>query len=145
VFSGVGSLVSERFLDEPRRYLPWIFVAIAVLLVGYGAFIDRVLNLIGELPYAWRLPSCFALIFPPAFLMGMPMPTGMTWLARLRKEQMFLWAWGVNGCMSVVGAALVPLLATSFGLSSALSLAGALYLLAIPGLNALLRPMPADA
>jgi hypothetical protein len=71
----------------------------------------------------------------------MPMPTGMTWLARLGKEQMFLWAWGVNGCMSVIGAALVPLAATSLGLSSALVLAGLLYLVALPAFYALLRPM----
>jgi hypothetical protein len=69
----------------------------------------------------------------------------MTWLARLGKEQMFLWAWGVNGCMSVIGAALVPILATSYGLSSALLLAGLLYLLAWPALHALLRPMHAAA
>ena len=85
------------------------------------------------------------LILPPALLMGMPMPTGMTWLARLGKEQMFVWAWGVNGCMSVVGAAAVPILATSFGLSTALIIASVLYLLAIPGLHTLLRPVPDHA
>ena len=145
VFSGFGSLVSERWLDSARRIMPWIFIAIAVLLVAYGLFIDSALNFIGSLPYRWRLPSCFLLILPPAFLMGMPMPTGMTWLARLQKEEMFLWAWGVNGCMSVIGAATVPILATSFGLSTALIVAGALYLLAIPGLHALLRPLPNPA
>ncbi len=146
VFSGFGSLCAERYLDSARRVMPYIFIAIAVLLIGYGLFIDRALDVVGSLPYGWRLPCCFLLILPPAFLMGMPMPTGMTWLARLGKEQMFLWAWGVNGCMSVIGAALVPLLATSFGLSSALVLAGLLYLVALPAFRALLRPMlPASA
>ncbi|MBK6656691.1 MAG: hypothetical protein IPM80_17425 [Proteobacteria bacterium] len=146
VFSGLGSLCAERYLDAARRVMPWVFIAIALLLIGYGLFIDRALEVVGALPYAWRLPACFLLILPPAFLMGMPLPTGMTWLARLGKEQMFLWAWGVNGCMSVIGAALVPLLATSFGLSSALVLAGLLYLVALPAFRALLRPLlPADA
>ncbi len=141
VCSGLGSLCAERFLDSARRLMPFIFIAIAALLIGYGLTIDRALDFVGGLPYAWRLPCCFLLILPPAFLMGMPMPTGMTWLARLGKEQMFLWAWGVNGCMSVIGAALVPILATSLGLSSALILAGLLYLLALPAFRALLRPM----
>ena len=141
VFSGFGSLCAERYLDAARRVMPFVFMAIAALLIGYGLAIDRALDFVGSLPYGWRLPCCFALILPPAFLMGMPMPTGMTWLARLGKEQMFLWAWGVNGCMSVIGAAMVPLLATSFGLSSALILAGLLYLLALPAFYALLRPM----
>ena len=33
---------------------------------------------------------------------------------------MFVWAWGINGCFSVIGAALVPIVATSFGLSAVL-------------------------
>ena len=89
------------------------------------------LDLIGTLPYPLRLLSCFALIFPPAFLMGFPMPTAMTTLARLGKDHMFLWAWGINGCFSVIGAAAVPIVATLFGLNAVLMIAGAAYLLAI--------------
>ncbi|MET0472171.1 MAG: hypothetical protein ABWZ93_15090, partial [Xanthobacteraceae bacterium] len=70
VFSGLGAFVSERHLDRARNMMPKIFIAIGVLLVGYGLFLDRVLDLIGTLPYAQRLLLCFALIFPPAFLMG---------------------------------------------------------------------------
>ena len=66
--------------------------------------------------------------------MGFPMPTAMTWLARLGKDHMFLWAWGINGCFSVVGAALVPVIATSFGLAAVLIVSGCAYLLAILGL-----------
>ena len=47
---------------------------------------------------------------------------------------MFLWAWGINGCFSVIGAAAVPLIATAFGLSAVLMVAGGAYLLAIPAL-----------
>ena len=97
--------------------------------------------LIGTLPYAWRLLICFLTVAPPAFLMGFPMPTAMTWLARLGKEHMFLWAWGINGCFSVIGAAAVPLIATAFGLSTVLSLGGAAYLVAIPAFFAVLLPM----
>ena len=53
--------------------------------------------------------------------MGFPMPTAMTTLARLGKEHMFLWAWGINGCFSVIGAAAVPLVATTFGLAAVLA------------------------
>ena len=126
--------------------MPKIFIAIGVLLVGYGLFLDRVLDLIGTLPYALRLVCCFALIFPPAFLMGFPMPTAMTTLARLGKDHMFLWAWGINGCFSVVGAAMVPVIATSFGLAAVLIFSGCAYLLAIVGFFAVLLPLaPAPA
>jgi hypothetical protein len=73
--------------------------------------------------------------------MGFPMPTGMTSLARLGKDHLFIWAWGINGCFSVIGAAVVPLVATSFGLNSVLWIAGGAYLLAIPAFFALLLPL----
>jgi hypothetical protein len=145
VFSGLGSLASERILLRARSVMPIVFACIAALLVAYALCIDRVLDVIGALPYGLRLPACFALLAPPAFLMGMPMSVGMGWLARLKKERMFIWAWGVNGCLSVVGAALVPLIATAFGLSSVLLMAGAMYALAIPGLLALMQPLAADS
>jgi spermidine synthase len=141
VFSGLGAFVSERYLDRARTVMPKIFIAISALLIGYGLFLDRVLDLIGTLPYWLRLICCFALIFPPAFLMGFPMPIAMTTLARLGKDHMFLWAWGINGCFSVIGAAIVPIVATSFGLAAVLMVAGGAYLLAIPAFFAVLLPL----
>ncbi len=121
IFSGLGSFVSERVLPVARTAMPVIFLVIGVSLIGYGYFIDRALDAIGTMPYLARLFWCFVLIAPPAFLMGFPMPVAMTTLGRLGKEHMFLWAWGINGCFSVIGAALVPVLATSFGLHSVLA------------------------
>jgi hypothetical protein len=141
VFSGLGSLVSERHLDRAREVMPRIFVAIGALLVGYGLALDGMLEWIGTLPYAVRLVFCFALILPPAFLMGFPMPVAMSWLARLGKDHMFLWAWGINGCFSVVGAALVPAIAASLGLAAVLTVSGLAYLLAIVGFFAILLPL----
>jgi len=69
------------------------------------------------------------------------MPTAMTSLARLGKDHMFLWAWGINGCFSVIGAAAVPIIATSFGLTAVTMVAGCAYLLALPVFFAALLPM----
>ena len=143
VFSGLGSFVSERFTDRARVTLPRIAAAIGILLIVYSVLLSPVLNMIGGLPYALRLFCCFALIAPPAFLMGFPMATGMGALTRLKKEDMFLWAWGVNGCFSVIGAALVPLVATAFGLTVVIAAAGVAYLIAIPAFFGLLKPMRA--
>ena len=140
VFSGLGAFASERIIPEARRVMPAIFSAIGIILFGYALLLDRVLDLIGALPYGLRLLACFGLIAPPAFLMGFPMPAAMSWLARLGKEGMFIWAWGINGCFSVVGAALVPIIATSFGMSTVLVVAAAAYLLAIPAFFAVLLP-----
>jgi spermidine synthase len=140
VFSGLGSLAATRIIDRARRVMPVLFLAVAALLFAYGHLLDPVLDRIGALDYGWRLVVSFALIAPPAFLMGFPMAVGMTWLARLGKQGMFIWAWGINGCFSVVGAALVPIVATAFGLAAVLDVSAVAYLLAIPALFAVLRP-----
>ncbi len=132
VFSGLGSLVSERILDVKRAVMPVVFVAIAGLLFLYAFKIDDALEAIGALPYWQRLALSFCFIAPPAFLMGFPMPTAMTTLGRLGKEHLFIWAWGVNGCFSVIGAAAAPVVATNFGLGAVIEIAGAAYLLALP-------------
>ena len=140
VFSGLGSLLSDRIADRARSILPVMLVAIAALLAVYGLFLDPVLDWLGSFAYHWRLGLCFLLIAPPSFLMGFPMATAMAWLARLRKDRMFVWAWGINGCFSVIGAAAVPVVATSFGLAAVLEASSVAYLLAVPAFFAVLRP-----
>lgn len=145
VFSGLGSLFAERIFDRARTLLPVLLLAICVLLLAYGFYLSPVLDRIGAYPYAVRLLLCFLLVSPPAFLMGMPMATAMTWLARLGKEHLFVWAWGINGCFSVIGSAAVPIVATSFGLSAVLQWAAIAYLIAIPAFFAVLLPSRAPS
>jgi hypothetical protein len=143
VFSGLGALVSERVLPRMRTIMPVIFLAIGALLIGYAMFLDTALDAIGALPYLERLVLCFLFIAPPAFLMGFPMPTAMTTLGRLGKEHLFIWAWGVNGCFSVIGAAAAPVIATNFGLGAVIEIAGCAYLLALPSFfGVILRDAP---
>jgi spermidine synthase len=141
IFSGLGSLASERYLDRSKIFMPRIFIGIGAFLIAYGLWLHFPLDWIGQYPYGLRLLLCFGLIAPPAFLMGFPMPTAMDTLARLGKDHMFLWAWGINGCFSVIGAAAVPLVATAFGLSSVLFVAAGAYLLALPAFYAVLLPV----
>ncbi|MBF0417076.1 MAG: hypothetical protein HQL86_02365 [Magnetococcales bacterium] len=137
--TGLGSLVSSRYTEQVRTVMPRIFLAIVGMLVFYGVALDPLLPVSGSLGY--RIGICVLLLAPLAFLMGFPFATGMSWLARLGKEHFFLWAWGINGMFSVMGAVLVPIVAVSLGLSANLFLAAALYLLAWPCLLALLRPL----
>ncbi len=141
VFSGIGSFYAERFLDRTRTFMPKVFLAIFVILAVYAFTIDYALDWIGTLPYALRIVLCLAIIFPPAFLMGFPMPTAMTMLGRLGKDHMFLWAWGINGCFSVIGAALVPIVATSFGLPAVVLVGAVAYLIALPTFFSVLMPL----
>ena len=130
--SGLGALTSERVLARMRVVMPVLFLVVGDILILYALYINHALDAIGGLPYGARLLCCFPIIAPPAFLMGFPMPTAMTTLGRLGKEHMFIWAWGVNGCFSVVGAAAAPVIATNFGLGAVIEIAGLAYLLALP-------------
>ena len=59
--------------------------------------------------------------------MGMPFPLG---IARIGRESPDLvpWAWGINGCASVIAAILATLLAIHFGFGVVVMIAIMLYL-----------------
>jgi hypothetical protein len=69
------------------------------------------------------------LIAPLAMLMGMPFPLGLRRVAG-HSAAMVPWAWGVNGCASVLGAIFATILAMHAGFISVMMLALALYSLA---------------
>ena len=125
--------------------MPILFVAVAAILILYALFLGQALDAIGAIAYSGRLLFVSLFIAPPAFLMGFPMPTAMTTLGRLGKDHMFIWAWGVNGCFSVIGAAAAPVIATNFGLAAVIEIAGLAYLLAIPAFYGVIASGPVEA
>ena len=76
-----------------------------------------------------RFDLAVALVAPLAFVMGLPFPLA---LARVRAVAPALvpWAWGVNGCASVVAAALAGLVAMSLGSRDTILLGAAAYAVA---------------
>ena len=69
--------------------------------------------------------------------MGMPFPLGLGGI-QADAPRLVPWAWGINGCASVVSAILATVLALHFGFSTVLLTAVGLYLLsalAYPGTN----------
>ena len=138
VFAGLGAGVSARLAarlpqDPAARgrvsALEAAVAAIAAIALTYLAALAPVTGFLITLPLAAKLPLALAAIAPLAFCMGMPFPLG---LARVGREapELVPWAWGINGCASVVSAVLAALLAIEFGFSVVVALAVALYLLA---------------
>ncbi len=138
VFSGLGSWVAER-ITRTGRVLPLVLVSIALCLLAMMLVLPVALESIGALSYLGRIAFCLVIVAPVAFLMGFPMATAMNWLALRGRDQMFVWAWGINGSFSVVGAAAVPLIAVSFGLSAVLVVAAFGYGLAMLAFLAMAR------
>ncbi|MCA9774936.1 MAG: hypothetical protein KC466_21125, partial [Myxococcales bacterium] len=54
----------------------------------------------------------------------------------------FIWAWGINGTFSVVGAVLVPIVSVLFGHQVLILGAAAVYLIALPAFFSVLKPAP---
>ncbi len=138
VFAGLGAGASPRLAarlpqDSAARgrvsALEAAVAAIAAIALLYLAALAPMTGFLITLPLAAKLPLALAAIAPLAFCMGMPFPLG---LARVGREapELVPWAWGINGCASVVSAVLATLLAIEFGFSAVIALAVALYLLA---------------
>lgn len=70
------------------------------------------------------------LIGVPAFFMGMPFPFGLKLIASKSNVQV-PWAWGINGCLSVISSTLAPLIALEFGFSAVLLFAALAYFFAM--------------
>ncbi len=144
VFSGLGSLTSERFLNRARVTMPVIFAMIGALLIGYAFFIDAVLDWIGTFPLR-RPPRPVPPPHRPAGLPdGLPARDGDV-LARPAPQggTCSSGPGASTASFSVIGSAAIPVLATSFGLTSVLQIAGVAYLLAIPAFFAVLLPASA--
>jgi len=122
--SGLGSVVASRL--PLRRVLALLAVAAllypALLPLGF----DRLLG--------WPLAARFAVtviaLAPLGFLMGVPFPRGIALVER-RSPGLIPWAWGVNGCASVVASVLAAMLALSAGFSWVLIAGAGCYALAL--------------
>jgi len=126
VFAGLGSLFSTRF--GKRASLLTISLGIGLFSVFYVLLLPGLFNWLMHLPGAVKILVSALLIAPLAFLMGMPFPLGLGVVSN-RAPSAIPWAWGINGCASVVSAILATLLAIHLGFRFVVFLAVGLYIL----------------
>jgi hypothetical protein len=62
--------------------------------------------------------------------MGIPFPSGLLMVSRIH-EAHIPWAWGINGCTSVISTALASLVSVELGFSWVMIIAAAAYGLAL--------------
>ena len=123
-FAGVGSYLSGRRGSGASIVVPIIGIAaIATTYALLSPYLTSVL--VGAHPAA-KIGAAFVLIAPLATLMGMPYPRA---LARLNAVDPSLlpWAWGINGCASVIGAVLAAFLAIHVGHTVVILVGAVLY------------------
>jgi spermidine synthase len=127
VFAGLGSLMSARWREHVD--LLRVTVGIGMLSVLYVILLPGLFDWLVQLPGIFKISVSALLIAPLAFLMGMPFPLGMSVVSE-KLPSWIPWAWGVNGCASVVSAILATLLAIHLGFVFVVCVAVSFYLLA---------------
>jgi spermidine synthase len=123
--SGAGSYYSSS-LRVKRSIMQRILLMIVVLLLLYSFFLSAFLQNITGLSIGLKLGISLIIIAIPSLLMGMPFPMGLRLLSGI-EEKNIPWAWGINGCMSVISAALATLLAVEAGFTVVMILAAFAY------------------
>ena len=124
LFAGLGSNFCSR---QPSLHLPVAGITIIALL--YLDLLPTIFHHLLKLPDPLKVLVSLGLIAPLAFCMGMPFPLGLTRLTNCAPE-LIPWAWGINGCASVISAILATLGATHFGFSAVVIFAVGFYILA---------------
>ena len=103
---------------------------VIALSLLYLLSLDGLFALLIGLPEVMRILVCVVLIAPLAFFLGMPFPLGLTYLSEHAPEWV-PWAWGINGCASVISAILATLIAIHFGFNTVILVAAGLYVVVI--------------
>ena len=126
--SGLGSLFSEKFLTRP--YAIRSIAALATLLIlVYGVLLVRSGQLVSYIGPELRILAAAIAIAPLGFILGMLFPLGLRNL-HAKAPGHIPWAWGINGCFSVIGPPLATVVAVQFGFQAVFILAASAYFLA---------------
>ena len=140
VFAGLGSGLASRFqsyLDDRREIARRFRISAIDISVSGIAALSLVYLLLLPLLFRWlmtwpdpaKVIVSILIIAPLAFAMGMPFPLGLSRVSA-RAPELVPWAWGVNGCASVLSAVLAMILAIHFGFTAVAAIAAGLYLVA---------------
>jgi hypothetical protein len=126
IFSGVGSYFSRYFTERKRLLL--LLGLIVFLLFIYSFVFTPVLQQTVHFQLALKLVIVFLLTAPLAFCMGIPFPAGLLQLPATATGEI-AWAWGLNGCFSVISTALATIVAVEMGFKWVMLLAAFAYCL----------------
>ena len=129
IFAGCGSLFSRHI--RFRRMKPVSIAVCGIIFVSalYILCLDGLFRLFLSYEDAVKIPIAITLIAPLAFFMGMPFPLGLQKISDTIPT-LIPWAWGINGCASVISSVLATCLAISLGFTMVILIASVLYAIA---------------
>jgi hypothetical protein len=138
VFAGFGSGVAGELAGRPWTAITIAAVGITMIAGLYLVALPVLLPALVAMPPWAKIAVTLVLIAPLGFAMGVPFPSGLQ-LVAAEAPGLVPWAWGINGCASVVGAVLASLLAMHIGFTLVVCVALALYAVAALTLTTSIR------
>ena len=127
IFSGLGSYHSNYFTLYKKRLLT-IFIFIVLVLFAYSFILTPVLQQTVHVNLFLKLLIIFLITAPLAFCMGIPFPAGLSQISKV-SSAWIPWAWGINGCISVISTALATVVAVEMGFTWVMLFAALAYCL----------------
>ncbi len=124
--SGAGSYFSRSVIADDDRRLSGVLIAIAALVSALAYAATPLASAAAGWPGAAKMAITALAIFPAAFFMGMPFPTGLRRLER-HYAPAVRWAWSLNAAASVLGSAMAVVLGIYLGLRATLLIGAGLY------------------
>jgi hypothetical protein len=126
IFSGLGSLVFESRQTGSALFFGAVS-GIVLLCLCYPLFLSQIFSACAGWGGVGKTLLSILCIAPLGFCMGIPFPSGLKYVGK-RAEQLVPWAYGVNGCASVLSSLIATGIAVSHGFQIVFLLAGLLYL-----------------
>jgi spermidine synthase len=127
ISSSVGSYTSRYFRERVKSMTIMLSVIVVVLLV-YSLILTPVLQQTVHLSFPLKMLMISLVVIPLAFCMGLPFPNGLFYVSQTSPPQI-PWAWGINGCASVIATALATIIAVEMGFTLVMCTAALAYCL----------------
>jgi hypothetical protein len=127
IATGLGSAWAGASSTPPTARIGRAVAGVVVWAVATGLGLQLVLDVAIAWPLAARAAMVALWLAPVGLCLGVPFPTA---IAALQAERPALvpWAWGINGCFSVLSSLGTVLVAMQLGFAVTLALAAAVYL-----------------
>ena len=146
IFAGIGSGYSNYFAQKLGRNfesdrlkaLSMVVSGIILFSLLYQFLLPIIFHNFVSMSNPIKILITVLLIAPLGFLMGMPFPLGLALLGE-RQPELIPWAWGINGCASVISSILVILFAIHWGFTVVIFSAMTLYGLSWLALSSYLK------
>lgn len=113
ICSGAGSFASSLF-STGKKDIAMVLTLVILFIALYIILLGPLLRITINFPLTAKVFLSILFISPAAFFMGMPFPLGLRKLSELNNT-LVPWAWGINGCLSVISTALATIIAVEAG------------------------------